>query len=249
MKINKKIIGKIAVLLVIGVICIAELVYAVRKKLSTIQIADNFENIISENEITEETTDNELKQEDETNEENQEIENIETLEKEENNYQEEKTEQTKTGYSQNKETSQVKPKNQETIVTNEKQTVSQEQAVQKPVQTTTSTTKQAVTAETQAQNTNADTQNQTKEVEEKYIRNDNMINNIKRVIENNPSDNMKTYGYTVQVDSSIKERTNQFTYSEERVINFIRYSFGTIRIYAEDYYRNGQLIMTECYIF
>lgn len=75
-----------------------------------------------------------------------------------------------------------------------------------------------------------------------------MINKIRNVINNNPSSNMEQYGYTIVVDSSIKELTNQFTFTEDRVKNIIKYSSGTIRIYAEDYYSNGQLIMTECYI-
>ena len=84
--------------------------------------------------------------------------------------------------------------------------------------------------------------------EEKYVRNDAMIERIKQVIKNNETEDMKTYGYNIVVDSSIKERTNQFTFTENRVINSIKYSFGTIRIYVEDYYSNGNLIMTECYI-
>lgn len=90
---------------------------------------------------------------------------------------------------------------------------------------------------------------QTKEESEKYVRNDTMINKIRKVIESNESENMKNYGYNIQVDSSIKSLTNQFTFAESRVISCIKYSFGTIRIYAEDYYKNGQLIMTECYIY
>ncbi|MBR3003081.1 MAG: hypothetical protein IKF38_05955 [Clostridia bacterium] len=85
-------------------------------------------------------------------------------------------------------------------------------------------------------------------VEEKSVRNDSMINQIKQIIENNPSSNMQKYCYTIQVDSSIKELTNQFTYTESRVINAIKHSCGIIKIYAEDYYKNGQFIMTECYI-
>lgn len=84
--------------------------------------------------------------------------------------------------------------------------------------------------------------------EEKYIRNDNMIAKIKQIIQSNETEDMKNYGYEIVIDSSIKERTNQFTFTENRVINNIRYSFGTIKIYAEDYYSNGTLIMTECYI-
>ena len=75
-----------------------------------------------------------------------------------------------------------------------------------------------------------------------------MIEKIRQIIKNNETDNMKKYGYNIVVDSSIKAQTNQFTFSESRVKNNIRYSFGTIRIYAEDYYSNGKLIMTECYI-
>ena len=83
---------------------------------------------------------------------------------------------------------------------------------------------------------------------EKYVRNDSMINKIKQIIQNNESENMKNFGYNIVVDSSIKSQTNQFTFTESRVINAIRNKFGTIRIYVEDYYKNGQLIMTECYI-
>lgn len=83
---------------------------------------------------------------------------------------------------------------------------------------------------------------------EKYVKNDAMINKIKNVIQNNESDFMKQYGYNIVVDSSIKTQTNQFTYTENRVKSYITYKFGTIRIYAEDYYVNGNLIMTECYI-
>ena len=83
---------------------------------------------------------------------------------------------------------------------------------------------------------------------EKYVRNDSMISRIKQVIQNNETQDMKTFGYNIVVDSSIKNQTNQFTFTESRVINAIRLKFGTIRIYAEDYYYNGQLIMTECYI-
>lgn len=75
-----------------------------------------------------------------------------------------------------------------------------------------------------------------------------MINKIKQVILSNESNYMKQHGYEIVVDSSIKEKTNQFTYTENRVKSYLTYKFGTIRIYAEDYYVNSTLIMTECYI-
>lgn len=75
-----------------------------------------------------------------------------------------------------------------------------------------------------------------------------MIEKIKNIITNNESDFMKKYGYEIIVDSSIKELTNQFTFTENRVKSSLQHKFGTIRIYAEDLYINSEFIMTECYI-
>jgi hypothetical protein len=83
---------------------------------------------------------------------------------------------------------------------------------------------------------------------EEYKTNDTMINSIKNIINSNQSEDMKLYGYNIVVDSSIIETTSQFTYTEQRVIDKIKYKFGTIRIYARDYYNNGQYICTQCYI-
>lgn len=83
---------------------------------------------------------------------------------------------------------------------------------------------------------------------EEYKRNNQMIEKMKNIIQKNETEDMKKYGYEIVVDSSIKEMTNQFTYTEDRVKQKITWKFGTIKIYAEDYYCNGQYIMTECYI-
>lgn len=83
---------------------------------------------------------------------------------------------------------------------------------------------------------------------EEYKINNQMIETIKNVIKKYETEDMKKYGYEIVVDSSIKEMTNQFTYTEDRVKQKITWKFGTIKIYAEDYYCNGQYIMTECYI-
>lgn len=85
-------------------------------------------------------------------------------------------------------------------------------------------------------------------ITEEFKRNDEMIEKIKSVIQNNATEDMQNYGYEIVVDSSIKELTNQFTYTENRVKQKITWKYGTIRIYAEDYYCNGQYVMTECYI-
>ena len=83
---------------------------------------------------------------------------------------------------------------------------------------------------------------------EEYKVNNEMINKMKNYILNNPSDDMKQYGFEVVVDSSIVELTNQFTYTEQRMREQLIWRFGTIRIYALDYYCNGNLVMTECFI-
>ena len=85
-------------------------------------------------------------------------------------------------------------------------------------------------------------------VGEEYKTNDTMINTIRNVINSNQSEDMKLYGYNIVVDSSIVDVTSQFTYTEQRVIDKIKYKIVTIRIYARDYYNNGQYICTQCYI-
>lgn len=85
-------------------------------------------------------------------------------------------------------------------------------------------------------------------VGEEYKTNDTKINTIRNVINSNQSEDMKLYGYNIVVDNSIVDVTSQFTYTEQRVIDKIKYKFGTIRIYARDYYNNGQYICTQCYI-
>lgn len=86
------------------------------------------------------------------------------------------------------------------------------------------------------------------EITEEYKTNDQMINQIKTIIENNETDDMKTYGYEIVVDSTIPELTNEFTFTQQRVINKITWKCGIIRIYARDYYFNGNHISTQCFI-
>ena len=83
---------------------------------------------------------------------------------------------------------------------------------------------------------------------EEYKVNNQMINKIKEIIKNNETDDMKMYGYDVVVDNTIPNITNEFTFSEQRVINKLTLKFGTIRIYARDYYNNGVYISTQCFI-
>lgn len=134
--------------------------------------------------------------------------------------------------------------------TNTKQEVSSKPSTQVASSTSTKANTPEITKEeTPTTQQVPSTSNQQQQVPvEEYKRNDTMINKIKQVIQANETDNMKNFGYNIVVNSSIKGQTNQFTFAESRVINSIKNKFGTIKIYAEDFYKNGQLVMTECYI-
>lgn len=85
-------------------------------------------------------------------------------------------------------------------------------------------------------------------ITEEYKINEEMIDRIRTIIENNETADMKKYGYEIVPDSTIPELTNEFTFTEQRVINKITWKSGIIRIYARDYYFNGNYISTQCFI-
>ena len=67
-----------------------------------------------------------------------------------------------------------------------------------------------------------------------YVRNTTMENTMKEYMENNPSEYMQQYGFTIEPDSKIVNETNQFSYTEYRMSAKIKHKFGTIKIYAQD---------------
>lgn len=222
MKNKKKLIISIVILLIVTSFCILGVLFNMKNKMKTREDVTNITNIIAN-----------------SNKQLEDFSNIEIAEAVAN----EVIEEPKTDDNKQIETSQVNTSNSNDSK-NKTSTVKQNQT-----QVNTSTQNQQAANQTPITTPSTQTPIQNTTVEsEKYVKNDMMINKIKNVINNNQSDNMKTYGYTIQVDPSIKTKTNQFTFTESRVINFIKYAFGTIRVYAEDYYNNGQLIMTECYI-
>lgn len=87
-----------------------------------------------------------------------------------------------------------------------------------------------------------------KETGEKYIINNEMISKLRNTINKNKTEDMVQYGYNIIVDNSIIKTTNYFTFSEKRVISKLKYIFGTIKIYAQDYYVDGKYITTQCFI-
>lgn len=133
------------------------------------------------------------------------------------------------------------PKKEETAQNNKQETPSQNNQ------------EQIKQEESKKEESKVEKQEETKVEQEKknieeYKINQEMINRIKTIIKNNETEDMKTYGYEIVVDSSIPELTNEFTFTEKRVINKIAWSCGIIKIYARDYYYNGNLVSTQCFI-
>ena len=84
---------------------------------------------------------------------------------------------------------------------------------------------------------------------EEYRVNNTKINEMKNIINNNVSADMKEFGYSIVVDPSIVNLSNYFTFTEKRVKSKVEDRFGTIKIYARDLYVNGGYAHTECFIY
>lgn len=254
---NKKkfCIGILIVLIVFNFICFSIIIYSkyqirLAEKTKNSMLVESFNNEIIEDNITknDEIIEDSIIEEPESIEEIENKEIVEVVEEKnvttnvtENKPKETPKTTTKSNTSNKQQASTSNVKKEETTsakVTETPKPVQENKPVENKAQ------EQALVVQTPI----VENQSPVK-VEEKYVRNDAMINKIKTIINNNPSEYMKTYGYEIIVDSSIKENTNQFTFTETRVKAYINNTFGTIKIYAEDYYKNGQLIMTECYIF
>jgi hypothetical protein len=80
-----------------------------------------------------------------------------------------------------------------------------------------------------------------------FKQNDTYIQKIKSYLTNHESEDMKQYGYNIQIDSSIVNMTSGFTYSELNMSGYTNKA-GTIRIYARDYYLNGNYVETQCFV-
>ena len=243
---NKKICIIISSFLIfIIIICVSLYLYS--KNSQKLESSKSLESEEIQNEIIENTTDVEIPEV----QEEKSISNEDENQKEINTsiVQEEK-EDSKNVAEANSKTSSKKT-NTKSIESKAKNTQTETKKTETPKQvenTTTTTTIIETPKKEEIKEDPKPSQSAPSTNTEKYVKNDAMINKIKNVIQNNESDFMKQYGYNIVVDSSIKAQTNQFTYTENRVKSYITYKFGTIRIYAEDYYVNGNLIMTECYI-
>lgn len=233
-----------SILIFIIIICVALYLYS--KNSQKLESSKSLESEEIQNEIIENTTDVEIPEV----QEEKSISNEDENQKEINTsiVQEEKEDSKNVAEASSKTSSEKT--NTKSIESKAKttQTESKKTETPKQVENTTTTTIIETPKKEEIKEDPKPSQSTPSTNTEKYVKNDAMINKIKNVIQNNESDFMKQYGYNIVVDSSIKAQTNQFTYTENRVKSYITYKFGTIRIYAEDYYVNGNLIMTECYI-
>lgn len=233
-----------SILIFIIIICVALYLYS--KNSQKLESSKSLESEEIQNEIIENTTDVEIPEV----QEEKSISNEDENQKEINTsiVQEEKEDSKNVAEASSKTSSEKT--NTKSIESKAKTTKTETKKTETPkqVENTTTTTIIETPKKEEIKEDPKPSQSTPSTNTEKYVKNDAMINKIKNVIQNNESDFMKQYGYNIVVDSSIKAQTNQFTYTENRVKSYITYKFGTIRIYAEDYYVNGNLIMTECYI-
>ena len=242
---NKKICIIISsILIFIIIICVALYLYS--KNSQELESSKSLESEEIQNEIIENTTDVEIPEV----QEEKSISNEDENQKEINTsiVQEEKEDSKNVAEASSKTSSEKTNTKSSESKAKTTQTETKKTETPKQVENTTTTTIIETPKKEEIKEDPKPSQSTPSTNTEKYVKNDAMINKIKNVIQNNESDFMKQYGYNIVVDSSIKAQTNQFTYTENRVKSYITYKFGTIRIYAEDYYVNGNLIMTECYI-
>lgn len=235
---------KIIIVLIILVGNFVNLYYMgqnVEKELEQDLIVANFENVQSENSIIEEKQ--EVLDIVDTNE-SKEIENYSIIEDEINNIKQENSEVAT--YSVTNTIKKEANKQKNIVQENNNQVVDEVNTdIVKHDEIENNNIDPAISKEIQQENIIV---KENKAPIEEYKINEKKIAEIRNIINSNPSEDMKLYGYEIVVDSSITEVTTQFTFTEKRVKDKIAWKFGTIRIYAQDYYRNGQYITTECYL-
>lgn len=183
--------------------------------------------------------------------EEKQIENVDSKSEEKENSQISNSDNNKTTKNETKDNKVVindKSKNKNTIAK------AQEDIIQ--IENNTSSNKVEETSERIEQS--KEEKQEIKEIEKKedikqtvveeYKRNDTKIAEMEEFINNNKTADMLEYGYEIKKDESIVELTDEFTYTEKRMKNKIKFKSGIIRIYARDYYCNGVLVATQCFI-
>lgn len=199
---------------------------------------------IENNEIIEEIVQEEPVTEEKTIESEKQTKQPEVNKSEQNKNTKVTTQSTK----QNNKISENPSTNTSKVQTNNDNTNKPKEDNNKPNVETNKNTSNTNNSSTTSQTSNATSTTPSNQKIETFKYNKQMTDKMIKVITTNESEYMKQYGYNVVVDEGIIENTNQFTFAESRVKNYLTYKFGTIRVYARDYIVNGQYMWTECFI-
>lgn len=253
---NTDIVGKTYILIILFIVIVATITIITRyNNANTNQVLNE-----QQNEVIQDAVHSEQIQENVTSEniidiaETQEnIEKESITDKPKNEVQEKsvikinKEDNKNTAQTETKEEVKTKANKEETIVEKKEETIEIiEENKEKRVEEKNQEEILIIRKEDKQEETKEDKQEDI--ITEEYKINNQMINQLKETIKNNETEDMKNYGYEIVVDSSIVEITNQFTFTEYRVKNKLALKYGTIRIYARDYYYNGTYITTQCFI-
>lgn len=253
---NTDIIGKIYILIILFIVIVATITVITRyKNANTNQVINDQQNEnIQDADLMEQNTtiDNTITV--------AEVE-VENIKEDDIKTNEEIKEQEKSTIStDNKSTEQTASKEETKVTTNKEQTSNNEtqtnkkEEVKQEEQQTESKEDKQQEQETENKETSNQEQQETnkQEVEEKeettqeivreVKRNDTYIQKMKNYITTNDKSS-----YSIVVDESIVNNTYGFTYSEFNMSGYLG-CYSTYRIYAQDYYVNGQYVETRCYI-
>lgn len=261
---NTDIIGKIYILIILFIVIVATITVVTRyRNASTNQVVNDEQNeIIQDADLMEQNTtiDNTITVAE------VEVENIE--EDDIKTKVETKKEEKSIISTDNKSTQQTSSKEEIKVTVNKEQTNNNETQINKKeeVKQEKQETQQDVNKQQEQkkeqeiennENSNEEQQETNKQEDKKEVeekeettqevvrtvkRNDTYIQKMKNYITTNDKSS-----YSIVVDESIVNNTYGFTYSEFNMSGYIG-CYSTYRIYAQDYYVNGEYVETRCYI-
>ena len=256
---NTDIIGKIYILIILFIVIVATITVVTRyKNASTNQVVKDEQNeIIQDADLMEQNTtiDNTItvaEVEVEDIDEDDVKTKVETKKEEKSTIStDNKSTQQTTSKEDAKETvNKEQTSNNETQINKKEEIKQEEKETQQEVnkqqeQKQETENKQDSKQEQQETNKQEDKQQEVEEEQEtirEVKRNDTYIQMIKDYITTNDKSD-----YSIEVDPSVVNTSYGFTYSEFNLSGYIG-GYSVYRIYAQDYYVNGEYVETRCYI-
>lgn len=253
---NTDIIGKIYILIILFIMIVAIITVITRyKNASTNQVVNEQQNeTMQEADVSEQNIiiDDSITVAEVKEDSNEEILG-KTSEEISNDELETKEQEKPTINTDNKSTEQTASKEETKVTVNKEQTndntaeINKNDEVKQEVQETqqkeeNKQEEQETSQEEDKQEIEEKEETTSQEIVREVKRNDTYIQKIKEYITTNDKSS-----YSIVVDSSIINNTDGFTYSEFNLSGYIG-CYSVYRIYAQDYYVNGQYVETRCYI-